>query len=211
MTCTIQSPIKATFLHNPKAAGISISRWLERNVAGKIIQPKHAIYKDLKNQIDLGYTFCVVRNPWDVIVSRYEFILARTKKVIEYLKDPPYDTPVEIEMGLLSGYLNDDNFNIETQTKILQKLEKGFKEFCIDHDIINQTDFSNGCDYVMRYENLVEDFKIIQQKLKCNKDLMCLNKTANKKNYKDYYKDFECIEIIAEKYQTDIETLGYSY
>ena len=66
-----------TFIHIPKNAGVAISQWLTHNVQGSYLFQqqhggKHAAQKRIKKwmdadqrQMDMGFTFCVVRNPWD--------------------------------------------------------------------------------------------------------------------------------------------------
>jgi hypothetical protein len=64
---------KITFIHNPKTAGTSISRWLDNNfktVAGR----KHGHHKEVAEFFpDTVFTFGVVRNPWERLASWYQY------------------------------------------------------------------------------------------------------------------------------------------
>ena len=92
---------KFIFIHIPKNAGSSINHSISEycefhngKYKGKSLQPrldkkdiplgygKHADYKSikklLKDEYNDYYKFCVVRNPWDRLVSIYWYELGRT-------------------------------------------------------------------------------------------------------------------------------------
>jgi hypothetical protein len=67
--------------------------------------------------------------------------------------------------------------------------------------------FPNGVTYLLKFETLEEDFKVIQEKLGCNEPLQRLHKTEHD-DYHTYYTP-ETWNIVAELFKDDIETFGY--
>jgi|TARA_B110000902_G_scaffold202498_1_gene230016 hypothetical protein len=211
----ISQPIKSTFIHIPKNAGSSISKWLRKNTTCQTTKRKqHALINDVidgehslgkKTINDLGWTFCVVRNPWDWIVSFYTFEIMLSEYYIDTLIKEPHLQKIQKE-----------KHNLEYHKTRLARLKKdgfaGFLNVAPSQLYVqnNQNTWARGCDHVMRYENLDTDFKLIQEKFGCNASLSVANKTTNRSNYKDYYTP-ETIKIVAEMYKEDINTFGYKF
>lgn len=85
MTVHISNP-NSTFLHIPKCAGSSIRKWLIDNVPGSVsLKASHNTYEDLHRNKDLGMIFCVVRNPYDRVVSGFNY--KRQKNPKEFNKE----------------------------------------------------------------------------------------------------------------------------
>jgi hypothetical protein len=74
----------------------------------------------------------------------------------------------------------------------------------------SQLPFVDSVDYVIRYENLVDDFNIVQQKTGCYKPLPKTN-SSNRTSYTDYYKSKHHIAWVAEKHSEEIARLNYVY
>ena len=72
MTVIVTDP-KTLFIHVPKAGGTSIQQWLFNNCNGKSAKGtygKHCPHSLIKEEKD-WFSFGVVRNPWDRLVSAY--------------------------------------------------------------------------------------------------------------------------------------------
>jgi hypothetical protein len=68
----------------------------------------------------------------------------------------------------------------------------------------------NHVDYVIRYENLEEDFKVIQQKTNCSEPLFKSN-SSKRTAYTDYYRNKDHIDWVAERHADEIAQLNYTY
>ena len=190
------------FLHIEKNAGTSITNWLDNfasthNDKTYLIHHRHVEWKKLPSPYNSYWTFCVVRNPWSRLVSRYNY------DVSTYLQK------------YLAG--EGDYF-----LKVYEKLRKGFA-YWIKNDVYtlpsvehrmkwqNQVEIFEGCNdiNILKYENIQEDFKLLQYKLKWFEPLPHANATIEC-DYKSYYTD-ELIDIVAKKYCKDIEMFGYTF
>ena len=190
------------FLHIEKNAGTSITNWMDdfaskNNDKTYLIHHRHIEWKKLPSPYNTYWTFCVVRNPWSRLVSRYNY------DVSTYLQK------------YLAG--EGDYF-----LRVYNKLQKGF-DYWIKNDVYtlpliehrmkwqNQCEIIEGCKniHILRYENKNEDFKLLQNKLKWNKPLPHANATVEC-DYKKYYND-ELINIVADHYKQDIKEFGFTF
>jgi len=133
------------------------------------------------------YKFTIVRNPWDRMVSAFHHV--RQGK----------NYPV---IGL------DENFKDFVKTRFRKRGVKIDPHFHHQHPNI-MFEGKVFVDFIGRFENLEEDWKIIAAKIGCSPDLPHRNK-GNHKPYKHYY-DEECFEIVSQIYKDDIRLLGYTY
>ena len=167
-----------TFIHVPKTAGISITKWFLNNfknsaIIKPIVHPSTETIENLTSE-----SFAVVRNPWDRIVSLWSF-----QKKYQKL-DVPFDTFVR---------------NLESY--------KFAEESWFTFDQPQKAWIPNGVTYLLKFETLEDDFKVIQEKLGCHEPLMKANTTEHD-DYHTYYK-VETWNIVAELFKDDIETFGY--
>ena len=85
MTIIIKDP-QATFIHIPRTGGTSMATWLVDNAEGEYYHDsignktgatRYLNYDKIvtlcaADNIDMGFTFTIVRNPWDRMVSSYK-------------------------------------------------------------------------------------------------------------------------------------------
>ena len=136
-------------------------------------------------------SFCVVRNPYDRLVSAYCFILNGGKK--------------KHDLIMLSKLQKYPSFN-----EFCKNLDE-FKHFILFkpiYEIITK----NKCimvKHILKLEDLQEDFNILLKTYNYDKfeKLKVLNKTFHE-NYKTYY-DKETQEIVYHFYKKDFELFDY--
>ena len=198
MALQIKDPILLTFIHNKRAAGTSISKWLMNNFEGQRIVGKHInFYKTQKEIGDLGFTFGVVRNPWDRCVSAFFYqkrkIEERTNKIAKG-KTRKYK-PQEIEATRKA-------FDYEFSDWLIQNQEWTYL-------MNSQWESIEGVDLILNFESLQEDFVKIQEKLNCYNDLFHANKSS-REDYRQYYNN-ETKNLVARCCKTDIEMFNYEF
>lgn len=173
---------QVVFFHNPKAAGSSINKWFKTNIPGsRHVEPQHV----LPSAIDyVGWSFCVVRNPWDRWVSWWCYWHDKLKRI-----DTPFE---EYTLRYFSG---------EYAGLSGGEYSSLFAQHVMASDV----------DYVVRYENLIEDFVVVQERLGNHAPLPKTNVSYGRKHYTEYYTSNKLINIVAEHHAQDIEEYGYNY
>ncbi len=128
------------------------------------------------------FKFAFVRNPWDRLVSEYEFIRRR----------PDHGRHSKVmRMGF---------------EKYIVYQSKRF-----DAHQINMLADKNGkllMDFIGKFENLYEDWNRITDKLGIENKQLTHRKKAGIKDYNSYYSD-ESRALVAELWKGDIEAFGY--
>ncbi|MEE2975632.1 MAG: sulfotransferase family 2 domain-containing protein [Thermodesulfobacteriota bacterium] len=127
------------------------------------------------------FTWTMVRNPWDRLVSAY--INKASKK---------YGPWSKFENLTFSDFI----YNKE-----------GIEN---SHTCIQNTQIPPDIDFIGKYENFQEDFDIICDKIGIPRHELPHKNASKHKHYTEYYDD-ETRQIVAEKYAKDIEYFGYKF
>jgi len=185
------------FIHIPKCAGISVATAL----FGRQQVPAHlklVNYKVLlpQEKFNNSFKFTFVRNPWDRVVSAYEYFLrgGRVAHDKQWADD------------ILHHYSNFEEFVVEwvREENIWEK-----EHFALQSSFIN----INGkplVDFIGRYEEIDSDYEKLRGILKFGLPLPVINKTVNRKPYQSYYSD-KTAAIVERVYADDILLLNYSF
>ena len=188
-----------TFLHVPKTAGKSISAYImQHSKNAKTLHPtSHATLDEMQTlNMDLGTTFAVFRNPYARAVSLYRYLFEvdiREMSVAHanyFHKKPEYDWH--------------DNLRKEYKDITFLEFCKILPWFPLG---IEQSNYY-PVDKPLKIETLLNDFKIIQDKLETDQPLYKFNSTGLH-NWKLYYNEESQLEIY-NTYKKDFELLGYS-
>jgi hypothetical protein len=188
--------LKCIFIHIPKCAGVSICKALFDNLAGG-----HTTVRDYQiifspKEFREYFTFTIVRNPWDRLVSAFYF-----------LKYGGFDkADKRWSRNHLQTY---ENFNEFVCHWVNEKNIWRFHHFRPQLHYIRTNTDKLPLDFVGFYENLHNDFHFISRKLGVNASLIKTN-SSQRPDYKEIY-DEASKKIVADVYASDIEFLGYSF
>jgi len=201
----ISHKYKTIFIHIQKTGGDSVENIFRKknrrlitriSLPSEILRTKHCYISDMYNVVDKkilnSYTkFCVVRNPFDRMVSWYSMFKHKT--------------------GVFNDVMSAVNNNTNTfRDFILLPNKDLFHRFYvnqIDYISINNKIF---VDEILMFENLNEDFNIFKQKINFKATLPHKNKSIREKDYRKYYDD-ELIEIVYKRFKKDFDYFNYTF
>ena len=228
---------KSLFIHIPKSAGTSIVTWLKKSTwEEKVIS--HSNYAQVIKEdprLKDAFSFAVVRNPWARLVSHYKFHCKTYEDKIDRLLGFGKNI---YKKNLLKDVANprkrSHKYNrLLHSAMCLWTLDKGFKNYVMDdsvNDLVNgtnkwfdmrwtsQSEWINSNTKILKYENLQNDFKFIQQKFKRNDPLPYINRTnklgrhkqERDTSYRSWYDD-ELLELTTKKFKRDCDVFEYKF
>lgn len=193
------------FVHIPKSAGMSIRSWITANVNTtedeKLVCYGHLPFSTIqKNYSNIDWSFTIVRNSYERLVSLYLYTERKTKR--------------RTEKAIKRGERDEGNEFVynKTQLGIIPFLDFFLKDR-VDDDFlktlrVNQAQYAKGVDYILRHENLNEDFKIVQEKVNCfipltqDRNFMGIDKTP-------YYTP-EFFKFVEDNFGEELEEFKYT-
>lgn len=203
------------FIHIPKCAGTSIEKMFNYDFDNnmqfehylKLLpyeHPKHLTLTSYANNLNLDFLkktfkFTIVRNPFDLYVSLYEYsiksekVFLNGKNTYEYKKNISFKTFLEYHYSV----------HKDKETKLNHKPTSLHKFIYNDHIDL---------DYIGKFENLEEEIKRIMVHLNINNKLEIHNKIHDKKynTYQEYYNDITK-NYIYEMFENDLKKYNYDF
>jgi hypothetical protein len=140
------------------------------------------------------FTFTIIRNPWDRMVSLFHYMKREGS------------LPKKITFRDYVLQFNTPRYMLKNQSHGYHAYYYGLSEYIVD------SDDNVIVDYIGRYENRMEDIRIITDKIGCQ-DLgnLHLEKIGRShKHYSQYYDD-ETKDVISRVFKRDIERFEYSF
>ena len=172
----------------------------EKNPHTTASQVKKELFVNDTKKFNSYFKFSFVRNPWDRIVSWYEFMCKQVHKT----ESPRYDfTAKQYNTYKEFSLIGFDAF-IRSEYKKRNSCYLGYSRYYEDK---NQ---NNLLDFIGKLENLQEDFNTVFDKIGIPRQQLPHNNKSKHKHYTKYYDD-ETRQIVAEKYAKDIEHFGYKF
>ena len=209
MSLSIKGEYNITFLHIPKTAGTSIRQWLHENKGNSSEIPWEFLPKlsTIKKKQLNDTVFTVVRNPWDRMVSIYFFL--QSSYIKEKLGKRNTDDILTINKNIENvKELCGISFN-----KFVEKINNfnnfyGYKNwYRVAEPQMSWLDFNT--DFILKFENLNQDFKKVQNMFNNYNPLPVLNNTVHD-FYKLYY-NTDTKKIVAKLYSKEIDLFKYTF
>lgn len=179
------------FIHINKTAGTSIGKAIGLPVK------HHQTAKEIIAAIgmdnwDSAYKFTLVRNPWDKVVSHYEYRRKRNKTELATRN-------ISFVEWVKKTYGPEKDSFYYNNPKAFQAQVEWLKD--------NEDEIS--VDFVGKFESINKDFNHIASVIGLDASLPHLN-ASKRRAYQSYYDD-ETMEIVARWFAEDIELFGYSF
>lgn len=190
---------KIVFVHIPKTGGTSIEHTLGRGDCGN----GHGNLKFYKNRLknfEDYTTFCVVRNPFDKMISEYFFFKKKHAVLNPIFKDCSFEEFLDLFFSI-----KDPNF--------FKNNHKHWFDGHFETHRASQLSFikpEEDLDFLVRFEDIQNGYNSVLDHLGMKRiELPHMNKTTHK-HYSQYYNE-DTKKIVAEKYAKDIEYFGYKF
>lgn len=137
------------------------------------------------------FKFSFTRNPWDKVVSQYQYIKTRPD--------------IRKMMGLHKWCL----FN--TYLKTIEKNCNIHVQSIAQHRFVCDEDGFRLIDFVGKFENLHQDFHSVADEIGLPKSRLAHeNQSKKRKHYRTYYSKRQR-QLVASLYDRDIEVFDYSF
>ena len=177
------------FVHINKTGGSSIEKSLGLPLMHTTALENISLYG--RSYWDKKYTFTVVRNPWDKVVSQYCYRVKTNQKGLANNK-------IDFNKWVLLTYKNQDSYYYNNPKYFMPQVDW----FTDEEGIIL-------VDFICRFEKLSTDFKIVCDNLNIDFELPHIKK-SNRSDYQGYY-NRESKNIIRNWFRKDIEYLNYKF
>jgi len=186
------------FIHIPKVAGSSIEKALY-GTKGKVTH-KLAIEhrKENENLFEKKFKFGFVRNPYDRFISAYEYLRQGGRNDFDRSWSEKYLLP----------YKSFDDFVLSLENEDIRQKIINWIHFKPQYLFVCDEKKNLIVNFIGKYENLEEDFNLIQKRLGLSIKLPYENKTPTRKDFKIYFND-KTKKIIEDIYKDDFELFDY--
>jgi len=179
------------FIHINKTAGTSIGKAIGLPVKHHQTA-REIIAKIGRDKWNTAYKFTLVRNPWDKVVSHYQYRRKRNKTEVATRN-------VSFSEWVKKTYGPDKDPFFYNNPKAFQPQVEWLKD---DQGRI-------AIDFIGKFESINDDFDQIKSIIGIEAELPHLN-ASKRAGYQSYYDD-ETRLIVAQWFHEDIEAFGYSF
>lgn len=178
-----------------KAAEKEIAEKADERLYRNIFETSHVKPEELKSfglfDVKDYFSFCIVRNPWDRIVSMYKFSI--------------------LNKGLFKHIYNIDKEDFVSFCNVIKEREND-KFFIGSHKQTEWIDSENPPDKILRFESIQKEFSDMINEINLigvSPELPHINKTEHK-HYSEYY-NTETKKIVSDVFAEDIDNFKYSF
>lgn len=190
--------MKLAFVHIPKTAGASITKWFRTN--NLPFQPiEHLTLQERKDRdpyLNYDKSFTVVRNTYSRMLSLYNF--------------GKYKIPKSIWRANKTNNIDMINNYYKPLQDAWNKGIVYYIDYCVANKLRNvkcQTDFIDGVDIILQYESLEQNFVQVQKLVNCYIPLTQQIHSYKNKTVMEYSTEYK--KCIQKHFQKDLELFNY--
>lgn len=221
MSTFIEKSKNICYVHIPKTGGTSITETLQKKLQVQVLG-KHDNIKMVHEVQIPSYSFCVVRNPWDRMVSFYfHFVqnIMKSKSILEKYKrhydksnrsEKEFDKVLKLFDTIGNGYeyfLN--NWLLDEDVWQINKINS--KYWWLPK--FNQTRWISvggvSVDKIYKFENINSAYREICEIFDLQIELKHIH-VSKHSNYRDYYNS-KTKRFINKVFKEDIQQFGYIF
>jgi chondroitin 4-sulfotransferase 11 len=177
------------FIHINKTGGSSVEKALRLPLEHKTALEK--IEEIGREQWEKKFSFAVVRNPWDKVVSHFHYRVQRNRTGLAVNRIDFKDW-VRLAYGEQAAPYYDNP-----------------KMFMPQLDWICDQKGEVLVDMICRFESLASDFEKVCKRIGRKASLPHV-KSSSRRGYREYYDD-ETAQIVRGRFRKDIEAFGYEF
>lgn len=177
------------FIHINKTGGSSIEKALKLPSEHKTALEK--IEEIGMRRWENKFTFTVIRNPWDKVVSHYHYRVQTNQTELR-------DNTISFSKWVRLTYGSKDSYYYDKPIMFMPQ-----------SDWISDLEGTVLVKHICRFERLSEDFSVVCNKLGKNVTLPHV-KSSKRGNYRDYYEEDTAV-IVENWFRKDIENFGYKF
>jgi len=149
------------------------------------------------------FKFSFIRNPWDKIISTWNFHINHYKASPVYKKNISFDN--FLKLWDMNRILTNENIDL------IKKEDKIYSTDRISQiDWLSDNEGNLMVDFVGKFENLQKDFDVICEKIDIPQINLSVSNKFFHKHYREYYTE-HTKEVVRERFNKDIEYGGYEF
>ena len=184
---------KIIFIHIPRTGGTSLLRFYGEKETGRDHSPWSSFKLSNPHAFKHYLKFAIVRNPWDRVVSAYDYLLSGGNKKDDLLLKNEIDNYDGFDNFVLNGLTD---FRLRNITLFIPQ----------SHFICNKFG-TLMIDVLLHFENYQSD---LNELLGLSINSIEKVNSSSSKDFKKYYTE-ETKTIVANLYKEDIENFGYEF
>ncbi len=185
---------------------------------------RHATLNQVRKRLgrelwDAYYKFAITRNPWDLVVSQYHWATRRDdgnpyKGAVGRSLKRFWTSPLRVRKNfralrasLARNFLKMDVVTFEFFVKHMLRYYQPNDPFYFDRS------GSVGLDFLIRYENLQNDYTLVCERIGLPTSALPSLKTKSRRERRHYstYYDDRTRELVAKMYHRHLEHFGYRF
>jgi chondroitin 4-sulfotransferase 11 len=154
------------------------------------------------------FTFAFVRNPWDRLVSCYRDKIRGEVDGYTYFTIRPGVANCLARFDAFFAGMSFDEFVLAVESIPDEEADEHFRS---QHTFVTNEKGEIAVDFVGRYERLVDDFRLVEQRIGLPAtELPQLQKAQEPVKYASFYTP-EAKRIVAERFRDDVKIFGYEF
>jgi len=202
-----------TFLHVGRAAGTSIGSWFIKHYPTAHYWYDHPTLAEIEKEHKINFSFAVVRNPWDRVVSLSYYLKQQMLVIKKSILHAMPGHELDMHLALLDscdGFFQHDYSFDQFVDRLPYLIIPAGLFMRSDYRLaMTQYEYTQGVDLVLKYETLAQDFVAIQ-KMCNNYDPLPVENTTQHDHYRSYYTP-TTRATIQKLFGDDIEQWKYQF